>query len=620
MSSILHIIKLVIFFLVIIIFLSSITTNAYVETSDTRDINTEKYEPTLRIKLVPQNPGINSSVNVYANYLDLYGKRTNATLFYNTSNNSWDNQTLRLINGVQTNGTYLGIIPKQKAGSEVKFKVNIEDDLGYSGMREGNYTVENFTISIDYVLQGRGVLDGLVQIGAEIEISNVNISAVPTVDLFYYLQNVSKDVRIVPMTPSYAELTHRGARVLYHAHLPPIAVNTSIFYYIVARDSEGDETKYPMTKFVVHGITANEEPVLDDCNKKINNVYIYSHASEFDVGKQEAKFNFGIGSDGVKRSSFLNQTPPLMQVIDPSLTDSPFKIQLRDESSFDCGSGYESLYMSPGERDRQQNFHLEGDPLSFPFDNYYKDLIIALPYKDLTIDYNRGTKPVNFPDTGFIGASYSTNNPQLREISDCKPNSLGTSNLCEPSEESNFKKGSSLVSVRFNFSRNFTILTLVIPILAIFYLLGALFIFENSGDQIGNRLALTLGIFALIFTLSELINPMKPQTSTPTIGDSLLSIIIISTIVFTISSIISSSPVVQKWFPRRYGWIDGIIFIIISGLVVVLLWNYNSSVTFWLVPIIIIGLGYGLLLRILGVKITKPLWDIFFTRRAKQLG
>jgi hypothetical protein len=106
---------------------------------------------------------------------------------------------------------------------------------------------------------------------------------------------------------------------------------------------------------------------------------------------------------------------------------------------------------------------------------------------------------------------------------------------------------------------------------------------------------------------------MKPATSGPTIADSMLSIIIIATIAFTISSVISSSSIIRNWFPNRYTWIDGIVFLIVSGLVVAYFSNFPFDITIWLIPIIVFGLGYGLLLRILGVKITKPI----FAKRKK---
>jgi hypothetical protein len=165
-----------------------------------------------------------------------------------------------------------------------------------------------------------------------------------------------------------------------------------------------------------------------------------------------------------------------------------------------------------------------------------------------------------------------------------------------------------------------TIAVIIIPILSIFYLLGATFMFEQTkgdSDAIANRLLLTLGIFALIFTLPGILDEMKPETSASTIGDSLLSIIVVASIAFTVSSIILSTPTIQGWFPSRFTWIDGITFIIISIVVIVLLWNYNLSITLWLVPIIIFGLGYGLLLRILGLKIKISLRSKLFNRKHK---
>jgi hypothetical protein len=55
------------------------------------------------------------------------------------------------------------------------------------------------------------------------------------------------------------------------------------------------------------------------------------------------------------------------------------------------------------------------------------------------------------------------------------------------------------------------------------------------------------------------------------------------------------------------------VFLIVSGTVIAYFSNYPMDITIWLVPVILFGLGYGLILRILGVKITKPI----FARRKK---
>ena len=92
------------------------------------------------------------------------------------------------------------------------------------------------------------------------------------------------------------------------------------------------------------------------------------------------------------------------------------------------------------------------------------------------------------------------------------------------------------VKLERNIERDHTIAVIIIPILSIFYLLGATFMFEQTkGDPnapddatVGNRLLLTLGVFALIFTLPEILDQMKPETSASTVGDSLLSIIVVA--------------------------------------------------------------------------------------------
>jgi hypothetical protein len=109
---------------------------------------------------------------------------------------------------------------------------------------------------------------------------------------------------------------------------------------------------------------------------------------------------------------------------------------------------------------------------------------------------------------------------------------------------------------------------------------------------------------------------MKPQSYGPTIADSMLSVVIIATISFTISSILSSSNIIHKWFPKRHNWIDGFVFIIVSGFVVYYFYNYLiDPEIWWLVPLLIFGLGYGLILRVLGIKINKPLKSILIRKK-----
>lgn len=278
------------------------------------------------------------------------------------------------------------------------------------------------------------------------------------------------------------------------------------------------------------------------------------------------------------------------------------------ETTDECNPDYTGIENANTANDK--SVMITGDTLSFPFDRYSTSLIMFVPYKNVSLTYIRS--PPNILDGAFLASSNFDSSRKFNPA-DCKLTAL-LANPLKACTNSN-KMDVELVKVKINFDRNFTILTIVIPMIAIFYLLGAIFIFESNIDQIGNRLALTLGIFALIFTLPDILKSMKPETFGPTIGDTLLSIIIIATIGFTISSIISSSQFIQKCFPRRYGWLDGIMFIFISGLTIVLLWNYNPNVTSWLTPILILGLGYGLLLKAMGLRINKTIWSLFLFRK-----
>jgi hypothetical protein len=155
--------------------------------------------------------------------------------------------------------------------------------------------------------------------------------------------------------------------------------------------------------------------------------------------------------------------------------------------------------------------------------------------------------------------------------------------------------------VELSFKRNNSIYGIIIPILAIFFLLGGIFIFEPKPDNIGNRLTLTLGIFALMFSLPEIIKTLKPEIILgPTIADTLVSIIVIATISYTVSSVIGTKlGGRRRWKKWLKKWVDTIVFVFVSIYVIIsLLFNEYSIGNKLLVgSIVILGLGYGLLLQ-----------------------
>ena len=275
---------------------------------------------------------------------------------------------------------------------------------------------------------------------------------------------------------------------------------------------------------------------------------------------------------------------------------------------------------------------LQGSPLAYPFDKYHFELIYAFSSKEASFLFSEQD---SFDYDDSVLSSWNRPNPIVSELDTDKAIHKNFETYCEThsfldenvpdicnggtkEKDTANIRNSSFLYVKIPFDRNFTIYAIITPLIAIFYLLGAIFIFENSSDHISHRLTLTLGIFALIFTLPEIINSMKPQTTGPTIADSLLSIIIISTIGFTVSSVISSSSVIQQKFRRHYKWIDGIVFLLVSGIVIALLHNYDLNIILWLIPLILFGLGYGLLLKMSGIKIIRVLKSILITTRGNN--
>ncbi len=154
------------------------------------------------------------------------------------------------------------------------------------------------------------------------------------------------------------------------------------------------------------------------------------------------------------------------------------------------------------------------------------------------------------------------------------------------------------------FDRNFSIYTIMIPLVAIFILLGGIFLLPVS--EVSNRLTMTLGIFAFLFTFAPIIDGMKPlSVHNPTIADFLISVTMIATIVFSVFSI-GGFVLYRKYKNKFTGakwWIliDGIAFLIV--LFGILFYNpmihYPIDITIWLIPTILVSLGYGLIGRIL---------------------
>lgn len=703
----------------------------------------DKYEPEIiDIEISPRYPYPTSDVTIAARVIDRYGQIQNATLMYSKdAGKSYENITMRLINGIPSNGTYSGTIPSTASVNQtILYQLYFLDDLGYSFytdysyrkpgresqpieldtefsgrivkiqiphtiikdplrfkeflIPEGNLVVENNTIiavsrpsdpeskkpiPITAMIKEHNKLEniGLYYNNETREkndsnthnkmvplknFTSVNMTKVGAVNPFTILREgfdtVNVDWRDV--RDNYSSLS------LYRGFLPPFVGDTNIEYYIRSQDIDNQFDKVVFDGFYVsdsYSDSTMEGKILDTyCNEQENIVNLTPNILEFDLENYKSTIALSLQGPLINLSSFYDYFfiyekgkddviyayyPPLTDDISLEESETKYGGQLgaitftndvvEDHLQFplllnetildksECPGMTKSITNANSTGFDIFSVPVEGNPLMFPFDKYHSNLILGIPYND--IQFNLTKKVGDLSRQGFAynidlaDMNLSRINKIVDEEEVCRGEFAYDSRI--PSSICGGPVGhfSSFTNIESEFIRNHTIAIVIIPLIAIFFLLGAIFIFENSVDNISNRLTLTLGIFALIFTLPEVIDTYRPQTPAPTVADSMLSIIIIATIAFTISSIISSSPVVQKWFPKHHSWIDGSGFAIVSIFVIL----YFSSYLFddemwWLVLLIIFGLGYGLLLRTIGVKVDKPfLIGLFGYKRKKMI-
>lgn len=627
----------------------------YATTTNEDDFETtvDRYSPTVFVKITPDNPHPESNVTIYAKIFDKYGKMPNTILSYSIDGGaSWNHTTMKLWDGIPSNGTFFEIIPIQPANTIVNYTINIHDEIGYSKSIIGNYIVLK-DLDRPWVQP-----PSIRAEEANIDISIGDFASGVKNATFHYDSSISPgNYHTIKMNLSEGDKWFGT----WTAFLQPFKVGTNGSFFIETYDYAGNFLP-------LNGSFIAELPWWRN-STILNKFNIIPQVVRLDSKNLTADIKIDITSESVNASSILGQEieRPYIRIEGVNNADNqnfknakdffviilnaskaigtgPYPKKIPENTPFVALSDmytfvdtYMLKDMPKGNNEVAQSttFSLIGDPLKYPFDSYHINLLFAIPIKGVEeSDYHISIldRYINAswdPSKSNIAELYHTNTAINNLYRDCeiiekKWDRLFGGELCQIKNNGNSNTGSaeqergdtSFFNIYLDFKRNYTIAIVAVPLLAIFYLLGAIFTFdfESAIDLIGTRLALTLGIFALIFTLPEVINSMKPQTSGHTIADSMLSVIILATIAFTISSAISSSSVIRNWFPRYYAWIDVIVFLIVSGIVVAYFSNFLFDPTiWWLVPVILFGLGYGLLLRLLGIKITKPI----FARRKK---
>jgi hypothetical protein len=609
----------------------------------------EPYSPEIEINQDPLWIKRGSTVNISATVDDRYSPVENATLSFwqddNTNDREMTTVPLRLIDGTLLKGKWIGTIPpsvNNRIGSTVYYELYFRDELNYTKSYESRYNVSemernppNFVPYSELFVTDKNRIYIQVDINdSESGVENATLYSFPLSqsddsvhsgnmtmvdgDQFRgtYETEIDSETPINKSNPFILRMFDKANNTSdkrlnitegYESPSWPKLLNKAYFKLDLADVNLDNNSATVKINTLLPATSANiDNNTLSVSNVARDNISKFLTTSYFpgdsyditlyspDIPEYLGAIH-GFGTDKTEEAldgirNFIHEMAPRSNSTDIDLFSS------RGEPRSNSTDIDPSLFRG---EPQSGSFALWGDPSNYPFDRYYINLIFDLLDPELQAAKNQTLVTLVDP---------------IKEnwIPSINVTEMSSPDLLLPEYNRNF------LNIDIGLERNYPAqLAIILPLLSIFLLLGAIFIFdfEDPVDLVSSRLVLTLGIFALIFTLPEVINSMKPSTEGPTIADSMLSIIIIATIAFTISSTLSSSSIVRHWFPKNYTWIDRVVFIIVSGIVVVYFNKYIFDVAlWWLVPLIIFGLGYGLLLKLLGLKIKGPL----FGKRKKK--
>lgn len=592
---------------------------------------TEGYSIELLDLMENVRPSRVSVVQIFAAIQDDYGKTLQGNLSYSVDNGNTTIVPLQLFNGFPFNGTYFGEIPLDLDNKAIDYEISFLDEFNYK--LNCNREIDLIQDSGYHMLEERfeeanedndgPVIEDVYIVGPQLPNEPVKVRAFVD-DPESGIKNVTLKYSTIAHNDedysfNYTLMTYNHSFDAYEGEIPAFPEETTISWFVAAfndqemgtseglsmRDLLGEDEEDPeewVTGSYDFFIYNPHLPYWRDTNSA-NEIRLITIINSIDP--QDRTMNFSLFFDGNRVNWTDHLVPFPLKLVSPEET---FSYELSGES---LGEGLSIIKFSnqsnanKSQIDRNvinlPNLRLVGDPLSYPFDKYSLNLFIIIPH----IGNINETFKQHFNDevsstwtaVGTIrGQTLDTASHQCRLLT-----FINTSLSSEVQKDQckQFFGTNEVFNLRTDFTRNYTSLIIIFPLVAVFYLLGAIFIFENNNGNIGNRLTLSLGVFALIFTLPEIISSMKPFTIGPTIADSLLSMIMIASIGFTISSVISSNSTFQRAFPRHYGWTDSIVFIIMTIIIISSLMQYDTNILIWLIPIVILGLGYGLLIRII---------------------
>jgi hypothetical protein len=548
------------------------------------------YQIDAKTVIYPPQPAKDThTVKVIAQFVDINGEVQNAALSYWTQNGSdgeisnYRTNKMVLVDGNRTFGKFEGIIPLDRLLAEhetnptIRYTVYLEDNLNYTNMLTiNNFSIINHDITPPILkIIDKGPLEIKSHYGESYRLlfpvldTNSGINATSL-----QLQSIRNDDK-TNISSGFEPLLNisESDGIVYEAvFASKDFINESNNYAIKVSDNNN---KTNTTNF-----TYTKSP---DTNLPRVSAGILS----VDILNQTIQWNFSIsGNDIPEISSNLNRSLPLRITYKPESFNIAKNISLQSTNSTNNKTildfvnedsnrnvWYISDLVSITNSGGSFYFPLNASYLrNFPFDEYPFSITLEIPV-DMTRD-----QIVDMPN-------------ELKSIWKVDEATW---------EQINRSDGYSVFEREYTLKRdieNTNILLIIIPIFAVFALVGATPIIKTT--NITERLALTLGVAALIFALQTTVNSVKPLTPVNTIIDFLTLSLIFAVVLFTIGSMIG------WWLELRRPYHDIVATaaaILAVTIFYYIYWYDGTTAPLW-IYLYVIFLSYGLIVKLYLLKI-----------------
>lgn len=513
--------------------------------------NLQSYQPKLSISTIPAIFLPNSDLAVLAKIEDEFGKIQEATLGYSINGTRAQEVKMKLINGTLSKGEYVASIPGQSLGTNTYVTVNFRDDLGYETTYSKWIKVEtdldapklechtdppqplpwqSFRLSCYIEDKGSGVMK-----------------------VTYY--NMENKNTLLVLSPTLADnLSGQFESKEYH----PNDVSIGSTFSVVAWDYAGNNN----TAIIKYNSA--------DLAQYLN---FQTKILDIDIIKMAVRAELAVNGEVNQQNSTRNGSPYGTAMSSSDGREEAIEFVVYSENS----------PLKDGPLSTMLTLPLEGEPWLYPFDKYSTMTNLTVP---------------------FAVVKSTRSDLIMEDIADywhhevVRNKTLYCSTIrCIENFESSLKTDDydTVQRIEIAFSRNpYIALGISLPLFAIFYLLGGIFLIQKHHDQLTNKLAISIGAFVFIFAFTEVTNSLKPSTGgIPTIADLMIFSAAIATIGYSIGGIFET-----HYKKRRH--IDKFVLIAVSTIIVIIFifqQGYPPTLIMLILSGMIGGLGYGMLVR-----------------------